>query len=162
VRQKRLAPTLRIHTVPTVTLRSDSRGKFAPRPPSNGGSSESQIPVDGVQAYKLWRETDGMLSQYVKRAREGKDLYAALDFARYVLWSGVIDLVNQNAHLSPVKIDAAHLQWKAKDLQSTVQDVFSKNKCHPEVELAELEKINHKLDLIAGVIAKGVTPPVAR
>lgn len=110
--------------------------------------------MDGVQAYKLWRETRHMLTIYERRAREGKDLDAALEFARYVIWSGVVDVVNASAHLSPIAIDAAHLKWKAEDLQRTVQECYRTGKAKPQIELAEIEAINHKLDLIAGHIAR--------
>jgi len=110
--------------------------------------------MDGVQAYKLWRETHFMLTRYERRAREGKDLDAGLEFARYVIWSGVVNVVNASAHLSPIAIDAAHLQWKAEELQRTVQGWYRSGKAQPQIAMAEVEAINHKLDLIAGRIAR--------
>lgn len=99
---------------------------------------------------RLWSETSRTLDLYQAHVNEGQDLMAGLEFARYVLWSGIVPLCKSFAQDCP-KIDGAYLQWKAEELQRSVQDVFIRAR-GAKVELAEtqLESINRKLDLIAG------------
>ena len=83
------------------------------------------------------------------------ELEPALNFCRYVLWSGLIELCNQNSCSDTgLEISGANLQTRAKDLQESIQLRFVKNNKGLDIRPTELEKINHKLDLIAGRISQ--------
>ena len=83
----------------------------------------------------------------------------ALNFCRYVLWSGLIDLCNQHASTdSGLECSGANLHTRAKALQQDIQDRFRKNNLSPAIQLPELEKINRKLDLIAGRLSQLSSP----
>jgi hypothetical protein len=115
--------------------------------------------VPEVTAYKIYSETMSTLAWLDGHVREGKLLNEALNFCRFVLWCGVIDLCNFHAtHESPLKVSGANLHTRAKQLQSDVQDRFRKNNLRPEIEMSELEKLNRKLDLIAGRLSH-ISPP---
>jgi hypothetical protein len=85
---------------------------------------------------------------------ERKDLDAALEFASYVQWSGLIDLCKANAQPEPLKVDGAFLEWKVKDLQRECREQFKSPNASPRIHKAELESINEKLDLIAERLAQ--------
>jgi len=48
---------------------------------------------DASTYHWLWSETLNKLLSFERRVREGKDLEAAREFASYVLWSGIIKIL---------------------------------------------------------------------
>jgi hypothetical protein len=98
------------------------------------------------------------LGRQDRRVQEGKGLEAALEFARYVFWSGIIELCEEYPQEHPLKVDGAMMRWKCEELQRKVQDRYRLNDGKPHIERTELEEINRKLDLIAGHVAK-FSPP---
>jgi hypothetical protein len=101
------------------------------------------------------------LSSLQNHVNEGKKLDEALDFCRYVFWSGIVELCNYHATTAEgLAISGANLQTRVKQLQQDVQDRYRKSNTSPKIELSELEKLNHKLDLIAGRISQ-ISPPVS-
>lgn len=112
-----------------------------------------------VKCAKIYRETMNRLSSLQNRVNEGKDLEFALEFCRYIFWSGIIELLEYHASTqSGLEVSGANLRTRVKQLQEDVQRRFVKSNTSPKVELSELEKINHKLDLIAGRISQ-LSPP---
>ncbi len=111
-----------------------------------------------VDYHWLYRETVNQLDRYGKAVAQGSALSEALNFTRYLLWSGITKVLEAHARPEPLKVDGAYVRWKAEELQRAVQERFKMNKTAPNVALSELESINHKLDLIAGHISK-LSPP---
>jgi len=101
----------------------------------------------------LYRETISEIARQEKLACEGKDLEASLRLANYVLNSGLVPILKAYSQDVPVKIDGAHLQWRAEELQRTVRAFYVGQGHKPKIEMSEIESINHKLDLIAGYVA---------
>jgi len=104
----------------------------------------------------LYKETARVLDVYEGRVREGKDLAAALEFARYLQWSGLIKMFKAHANdeTGMFKVDGAFLQWKIEELQRMVRDRYRKGDSEPHITETQLEAINRKLDLLAGHIAQ--------
>jgi len=118
---------------------------------------------DRVWLHRIWSESIRMLDTYQGRVNERKDLMAALDFARFVQWSGLVRLCKKYACPDVgLRIDGALLAWKAEDLQRAVQDLF-RSSGNGQLAIAEtqLEAVNRKLDLIAGRLAYLQAPSVA-
>jgi len=90
---------------------------------------------------------------YDRRMREGKELMAALDFARYVLRSGIPNLLNEYG------LDGAKLRWLAQEIVDEVQDRFRRNDTGANLHGSEVATIDHKLDLIAGQLSRLVASP---
>jgi len=78
---------------------------------------------------------------------------AALDFARYVRRSGIPELLNEYGR------DGAKLRWLADQIVEEVQDRFRRNDTGANLHGAEVATIDHKLDLIAGQLARLVASP---
>jgi len=107
------------------------------------------MPLNEVDWHWLYLQTCDRLAVHEKRVREGKGLDAALEFAQYVQWSGIVKILTAHSRPEPLKVDGPHLKWMVGQLEELVRAHW-KNEKVPVVELTELERINHKLDLIAG------------
>jgi len=97
----------------------------------------------------LWRETKGRLELLDKRAREGKQVDEASEFARWVRFSGlryVFEAFDESS-------------WRTLDklVVQTLDDCAAYWKREPQgpwVSLSELEAVNQKLDRIAGELLR--------
>lgn len=118
--------------------------------------------LDAVTLFTIARETSSRIETLHARAREGKDIQAAKDFASYVQWSGLLKLIQvQTANLpEALKFDGELLAWKHKELLSTVHSQSKTLSKVVSIEYAQLEAVNHKLDLIAAHVSK-LSPPIA-
>jgi len=136
-------------TNPQATSREAATNPQATCPPN-----EHPFSMPDLALYAgLYRETLFKLERHEKLAREGKALEDAIAFARFVQWSCIVPILKAYPSERP-KIDGAHLQWRAEELERTCQSFWLGNGTVPAVQLAELEAIHDKLDLIAGHIAK--------
>lgn len=57
-----------------------------------------------------------------------------------------------------MKVDGSHLRWKCEQLLSVVHAQYKQKQVVVSLELSQIEAVNHKLDLIAGHLAK-FNPP---
>jgi hypothetical protein len=105
------------------------------------------------QLYRIYRETDMRVNILSQRVAENVEVMAALDFSRWLLWSGFLDLLEAHSCDGPYKIDGAHLRWKCKELQSACQERFRTNDSEPHLTELQLQSINEKLNTIAGYLA---------
>jgi hypothetical protein len=108
---------------------------------------------------RIWRETLTRLESLDVAVQEAKRLDEALDFTRFVFWSGLLQLFKENPQPFPLKVDGPFLEWKCKELQSKVQERYRLNDGAPHIEETQLNAINRKLDIIAGHLQK-FSPPV--
>jgi len=79
---------------------------------------------------------------------------SAVQFARYVLWSGLISLFEEYARPEPLKVDGAFIRWLAEELQRECTERYRTNNFSPTFEQAEFQSIHDKLDLIAGHLSR--------
>ena len=124
-------------------------------------SERQSVSSDLAEMRWLYAETIRRLETYQQRVNEGRDLEAALDFARYILGARLEKILEPfNTPVSNIpgdyKVDSAHLAWKARELQRSVQDCYAYGKASPEGYTGVLEGIHHKLDILAAHIAKAV------
>jgi membrane protease subunit (stomatin/prohibitin family) len=113
------------------------------------------MPTDAqVNAHVLYAATVRQLDSFAERVAENRDVLAALDFARYVLNSGLVKVLAPLAGDGFLKVDASFLQWKAQELQRGVQERLRPNDTKPHLEALQLQSLNQKLDTIAGYLSK--------
>jgi hypothetical protein len=110
----------------------------------------------------MYMDAHAKLDGLNNRVSQGLDLQPALDFAAFVLWSGLVPLCRIFADPKPPKIDPDLLKWKAEELQRDVRSHWTKPS-DKRIKLDLLTSIHHKLDTIAGVISgmqpQSPTPP---
>ena len=91
--------------------------------------------------------------------REGKSLEEALEFANYIFWSGLVDLLKQHTQNPPFECNGANLQKACELLQRDVRDNYRVHgRVEPRVKLSELEKITDQLELLSAQVAKLSSP----
>lgn len=123
------------------------------------GNSESESKAmrsdaEAVQHHILWRETCSTLRAYRERVHAGLDLDAALTFARFVFWAGLAKVLAPFDNDGPCKVDSTHLAWLAAEVQDEVQERYRSGASKEEPNRTQWEKVNHKLDMIAGQLVK--------
>lgn len=109
----------------------------------------------------LWREAFNLLGRYENAVRQGESLEAAADFARFVIWSRICNILQEHNSPGPLKVDSALLYWKAEELLRSVQEQWQRKGVVPPAHKSQIEAINHKLDLIAGQLARMSPAPAA-
>jgi len=111
-----------------------------------------------IAIYKLARETSNRIEVLHDRVSEGQDLQAAKEFCSYLRWSGIIRLIRSFEPVGQLTIDTAHIEWKFEQLESLTHDQSRQPSKVVSLQLSQLQAMNHKLDLIAGHVAK-ISPP---
>jgi hypothetical protein len=112
---------------------------------------------DHVRYYQIAREITARLDTLRLRANEGKGLHDAKDFVSFLKWSGLLSLLETHSATSyetDMPIEGAFLRQKADEVLQLVNDRFRQNPSELNVPMTALERLNHKLDLIAGQVAK--------
>lgn len=94
------------------------------------------------------------LDSYSERVRSGRDFDAAVEFARFILNSGLIQLLRPFDQSGVHAVDSSLLCHKATELQRMVCDAYRTGQAKPQARDTQLERIQHSLDLIAGQVAK--------
>jgi len=107
-------------------------------------------PISKVQAHVLWRETNTRLDVLAGRVREGVDVQAASEFARWLFFSGVIQVLTPHEAGYPLPCRAQELKKKTDQLVSACGEWFadherSNTKPEPTVPRSQLEAINEQL-----------------
>jgi len=116
------------------------------------------VQSDGVLLHWLWKETINQLKVLDAAVRDGRGLEEAINFARFVQWSGLAKLMERNACDGELKVDGALVRWKCRELERTVQDAWKgRELARPK---PDMEAINYKLDLIAGRLAQLSALPI--
>jgi len=130
-----------------LTSGADSQGFHESEPMRSGSTHKTTW-------HWLWRETVNRLDSLQRRVNEGRDLDAAVEFARYILWSKLPDILKPHDCDGFLKVDSSFLRWKAEELQRCVTECYRLGKGAQRGEQTQLEAISRKLDLIAGQISK--------
>jgi hypothetical protein len=111
------------------------------------------VKCDSVDLHWLYRETMLRLSVLAERCREGVDVSAASEFARFVQGSGLIKLFRSNPQAEPFEVDGAKVEKAVRDLLWDCGERL-RRALPGMVEASALERVHHKLDLIAGQLIK--------
>jgi hypothetical protein len=112
-----------------------------------------------VTMYWLCNETNSRLNSLAERVKEGKDLEAALEFARYLLNSGLCDLLDAHKVEGALPVRSNAIRSKAEKLQRDVCLRYETRDTKPHVEESDLVQIRRELaDLRAQIGAQ--SPPL--
>jgi hypothetical protein len=112
---------------------------------------------DSVEPHKihwLWNETMTRLERLHKRVCEGKHVDEASEFARWLRFSGLLDIFRIFKASEPLEVDVAKVDKLIVDVLFECEQFWKRNPRGPWVSLSELEAINQKLDLLAARISQ--------
>jgi len=121
--------------------------------PPGDSNPATACTVDPVDLHILYRATVQQLEWFGKLVLEGKHLEAVHEFTRYVLAARIPHLLRRYPAEGTLKVDGAFLDWRVRELQRDVQAQYVTGKA-PGLPASELTTIDHKLNLIAGQLAK--------
>jgi len=107
-----------------------------------------------VYLHRIWSETDRRLDSLSDRVRGNVDVMAALDFSRWLFFSGLLELLEANSCEGLFKVDGPNLRWKCEELRRACQERFRLNDSKPHLEALQLQSIREKLDMMAGYLSK--------
>lgn len=102
----------------------------------------------------IWKETNNRLDTLSARVQENRCVDEACDFARWLLGSGIVGLLERGACDGFHKVDGANIRWKADELQRACQERYRRNDSKPHIEALQLQSIHEKLNLMAGYLSK--------
>ena len=111
-------------------------------------------PDSEVQFHRIWSETNRRLDSLSDRVRENLEVMAALDFARWLFFSGLLELLEAHSCQGLLKVDGPNLRWKCQELQHDCQERLRLNDSKPHLEALQLQSIREKLDTMAGYLSK--------
>lgn len=107
---------------------------------------------DPVDAHVLWRETDNRVEVLLARVREGIDVDAASEWARWLRFTPILQTLPEQDFPLPCRAKA--LAVKVEALVELCGEWFNKHerartKPHPAIPRTELEQINAQLLALA-------------
>jgi hypothetical protein len=108
---------------------------------------------DDADLHFLYQRTLERLEILDARAREGKCLDEASEFARWVLASGLLDLFKLYPAKPPLEVSEAKLKALVTEITFDCEAAWKNDPRGPWVEKSELESINQKLDRLAAQMA---------
>lgn len=117
--------------------------------------------AESHELHCIWRETINRLDTFRQRVQENKDVMAASEFCRWLLFSGLIKLFKNNAQDGFLKVDGSLLESKIQTLLGMCNDRFRTNNQDPSFERTQIESLNEKIDRMAGYLSRlSVAPAV--
>jgi hypothetical protein len=122
-----------------------------------------------VTIARIYSETLNHLERHLGRVKEGLDVDGACFFARWLFWSGIPRLLNENStppgELGMLKCDGAHFAWKLNELLEACNEYYRTgkpaglHKSELDSLREKLDKLSSNLELVAGHVSK-LSPPV--
>jgi hypothetical protein len=111
--------------------------------------NERSQQMDSVQIYKLFDWTSTLAKRYERAVREGKELLAAVEWCRYLVNAGILELLTRTASEAVIPIDVNELRDRVKRMQDEAQYQWTCSQNKPHIDLSEVEAIHRKVDAMA-------------
>lgn len=114
----------------------------------------SSVQTEPVNLHWIWRETVTRLNVLQGRAREGKNVQEASEFARWLRFSGLIKLFESNPQPEPKQVDAKVVEKLIDGILSDCADQWRSRNGDVKYSESDIAEISRKLDIIAAQVAK--------
>jgi len=114
---------------------------------------------DDFDLHKLWEETKLELLACQQRAREGVFVDEASGFARWVQFSGLLDLFKVYPQTGILEVSEPVLRTLVTDVLFECDCFWKKEGGGPWVARSEVEKLNHKLDVVMAQLGRVLASP---
>jgi hypothetical protein len=103
---------------------------------------------DSVTLHRLWAETTNRLDLLHRCVRENKRVLEAADFARWLQFSGLLNLFDAFPHPAPLTVDARTVRKQISDVIFEAGELFRNGKSDPKYAASDIAEINRKLDAL--------------
>jgi len=123
-----------------------------------------RVTLDSVQLHALWRETDTRLDSLARSVREGKCVDEASNFCRWLRFSGVLQLLEQNPKPFPLVVNGTELRRKVEDVLFDCGEHYKHGKGKlplPRYEESDMASVMARLDLISKRLDQ-ISPPSSK
>ena len=115
--------------------------------------------IDKVFLHVLWRETSNRLEVLERRVREGVDIDAASEFARWLRFTGLLRLLEQAPDDERLPVKGRELSKRVDALVADCGDWYARHersniKPPAQVPRSELESINAQLAALRVQLSK--------
>jgi hypothetical protein len=107
---------------------------------------------DEVDMYNLWSFTKLALESDLRRAGEGRDVLAALDFARYLRNSGILKLLLNNPQPPPLPVDGALIEKLIQDIIWDGGEMLRGGKVKAKYEQSDIVELHRKVNVIGSYL----------
>lgn len=114
--------------------------------------------LEPVNLHRIYSETSNRIDALSRRVQEGRDVMAASEFCRWLLFSGIFKLLEENASPAPLKVDGVHLRWKCEQLLDLCNGRLRSNSSEPCLTAGYLQSLHDKVDLMAGYLSRLSAP----
>ena len=108
----------------------------------------------------MYRETFVRVERFERCVAENRSLEEALDFSRFLHWSGLLTFFEINAQCPPLTVDGPHLRWRVEELQRSIQSRYRLNDSQPHLSSGSVDSLHDKMDAIAGYLSKLASSPI--
>jgi hypothetical protein len=110
--------------------------------------------LESTHLHWLFKETVRRLETLQSRVREGTQLQEAAEFARYIYWSKIPELLSSCPQPEPFRIDGHLVREMAQKLLSDVQEQWRTNPRGYKPDSSAFEQILAKLEAIEAKVTE--------
>jgi len=115
--------------------------------------------LNNVQLHCLWRETDNRLTSLARSVREGKCVDEASNFCRWLRFTGLLELLEQNSRPLPLIVNGAGLRVKVQDILFDCGEFYKGGKpALPKYSDSDMATVMDRLDMITNRLDQ-ISPP---
>jgi len=117
-----------------------------------------------VKWNRVWWEIDTRIETLARRVREGVEVLSASDFARWLQFSGILEMLEAHEQDLPLPVKGRELRVKVQELVWNCGEWFrlhehGMKQYDPRIPRCEMERITARLNAIEAALA--ISPPVA-
>jgi len=115
--------------------------------------------LSNVQLYRLWNETDNRLVSLARSVREGKCVDEASNFCRWLRFTGLLELLEQNSRPEPLPVKGRELRGKVEDILFECGELYKGGKLPlPKYSESDMASVMDRLDSITERLNQISTP----
>jgi len=117
------------------------------------------VNLDNVQLHVLWRETNTMLDSLARSVREGKRVDEASNYCRWLRFSGILEILQQNPKPFPLIVNGAELRQKIEDVLFECGELYKGGKPPlPKYSDSDMAQVLERLESLARRVDE-ISPP---
>lgn len=106
----------------------------------------------------LWSETFNRMESLARSVHEGRAVDEASNFARWLRFSGLLELLQSHPQPFPLKVDGAALAKLTASVVDACGVIYKGGRMPVNPSQSRIDELNDKVDVILSHIAKRISP----